>query len=163
MDLRSVNYEELLDESYIPKPILEARFPVESASSEPSQAEPSQAEPSQAELSTSSMALTELRTGMSFTILMGKEVSIGSTDFAIWKLLEAVKFVIDVRSIGRLFNKPAKEAAALQTVAEEIVPASVEVLTLPVASLLTKEPIVPAVSTVLREEVPVAERPGPKG
>lgn len=145
MDLRSVNYKELLDESYIPKPILEPRFSVESSSSEPSQPEP------------------ELRTRMSFTTLMGKEVSTGSSDSAIWKFLEAVKFIIYVTSIGRLFNKPAEEAAALQTVAEETMPASAEVLTLPMASLLTKEPIVPAVSTVLREEVPVAESLVPKG
>lgn len=46
MDFPLVNYEELLPEPYILKPVLEPRFLVESASFGPTQAEPSQAEPS---------------------------------------------------------------------------------------------------------------------
>lgn len=46
---------------------------------------------------------------------------------------------------------------ALHIVAEETVPTSAEMLTLPAALLLTEEPIVPAVFATHREEVPVDE------
>lgn len=119
MDLPPINYKEFLHEPYIPKPVPEPRFPVESASFDPSQPKQSQAEPS-----VSSLAFTELPVEMSFIALMGLETSRGSSDSAIKKLSEAAKAVVDVASIGQLLSEPSEEAAALQTVAEETISAS---------------------------------------
>lgn len=86
MDFPSVNYKEFLHEPYILEPILEPRFPVESASFGPSQAKPGQAKLSQAEPSTSSTTFTKLPVGMSFTALMGLLDSRGSSDSTVEKL-----------------------------------------------------------------------------
>lgn len=98
---------------------------------------------------------------MSFTALMGLEDYSGYSDFAIKKLSEAVKVVINVASIGQLLNEPTEEAAALQTVAEEMILASAEVSTLPRAPLLLEEPTVPTEFALSREKVPATECIGP--
>lgn len=88
MHFSSVNYEELLQEPYIPEPVLKPGFPTESM--------PfglSQAEPSHAELSTSTMAFTELPARMSFITLMGLEDSRESVDSAMKKLALAFCFM----------------------------------------------------------------------
>lgn len=108
------------------------------------------------------MAFTELPAGMSFTTLMGLEDPRGSSDSAVKKLSKEVMAVINVASISQLFNKPAEEAAELQTIAEETMSVSAETLKLPTTTLLIKQLIVPATSVVLREEVPLDDYPEPE-
>lgn len=84
-------------------------------------------------------------------MLMGLEDFGGSSDSVSKKLLEAVKAVVDVASIGQLLNKPTEEAQVLQTVTEETILASAEVSTSPSAPLLPEKPIVPIEPAMLRE------------
>lgn len=106
-----------------------------------SQPELGQAESSQAEPSTSSAAFTKLPDRISFIALMGQEDSRGLSDSAIKKLSDAVTTIIDIASVGQLFNMPAEKAAEVQTIAVETVPGSVEMSTLPAIPLLIEEPI----------------------
>lgn len=70
MELLSLNYDEFLYEPSVQEPVLELRFPVESASFGLLQPRPSQAESS-----TSSPVFIKLPTELSFTVLMGLEDS----------------------------------------------------------------------------------------
>lgn len=103
MDFPPVNYE-LLHKPYIPEPVLEPWFPVESLSSGPSQAEPSHAEPCM-----SSLIFIVLPTKMSFTTLMGLEDSHESSDSGVKKLSKAVEAIADEAGIGQLLHEPIKE------------------------------------------------------